>query len=305
MNIVIVAKTRMRSGVCIGGLDDESGEMIRLLPAPGSHGWPGTAPLNVGDIWRVGASPVKRTPPHNEDYAVTLEERTGVMNTLRAFITNRHIPWVCGCDDLFDGLIRFTAKGHGFISMRAGVPRNSVGFWVLPAPLRLEKVDGRPYYVLAGSDPPISIKYVGLGQPTALLPEGRLVRLSLARWWTPEHAPHMEPRCYLQLSEWYADEQYELRQGTRSTLMILHAKARKLHADHGDGWVEYDAKDLQAEDWFDDWDRYAEDNPWEYCDDPADNFDTTWGGTFVSGSDDPPGEQIGSDYATDNDDDPG
>jgi hypothetical protein len=47
------------------------------------------------------------------------------------------------------------------------------------------------------------VKYVGMDDPAALIPNGALVRFSLARW--HQFLPGVdELRCYLQLSGWYA-----------------------------------------------------------------------------------------------------
>ncbi|MFH1320564.1 MAG: hypothetical protein ABII90_07920 [Bacteroidota bacterium] len=45
-----------------------------------------------------------------------------------------------------------------------------------------------------------NISYVGFQNPVDKIPAGTLVRISLARWWSPNED---EERCYLQLSGWY------------------------------------------------------------------------------------------------------
>ncbi|MDA7765818.1 hypothetical protein N8917_00595 [bacterium] len=47
--------------------------------------------------------------------------------------------------------------------------------------------------------------------------------------------------------------------------------------------------DLEEEEWYAEWDE--------------DDFDDSWGGTFLSGSDDPPGEVYGSDFGDDSSED--
>jgi len=296
MIVVIAAKTRMWDGVCIGGINEESGELIRLLPKAGAHGWPKSTMIEVGDIWQVRATPVECNPPHVEDYVVNLEEKVGEMRTMRAFVTNRHDPWIGDPHVLFDGLIRFTARGRGFISKRYGVPRNSVGFWMSPSPLKLVMIYGKPYYTAVGITPPIAIKYVGVGKPEEELPAGRVIRLSLARWWSPTDAPNMELRCYLQLSGWYSDEAYESRAQVELLTVSPTAKPEEVHDDYGDDWVEYDSGEYEEEDWHEEFSHYDDYNPWE------DN-DNSWGGMFISGSDDPPGEIYGSDFGDDSSDD--
>lgn len=53
----------------------------------------------------------------------------------------------------------------------------------------------------------VSKQIVYKGNQTALevIPKGRLIRLSLAKWWKPEDSD-IEARCYLQLSGWYEDQ---------------------------------------------------------------------------------------------------
>ena len=47
-----------------------------------------------------------------------------------------------------------------------------------------------------------SSKYVGLQPTEDIIPKGTLLRVSLARWWSPNDV-EVENRCYLQLSGWY------------------------------------------------------------------------------------------------------
>ena len=289
MIVVIAAKTRMWNGVCIGGINEESGELIRLLPKAGAHGWPKSTMIEVGNIWQVRATPAKHIPPHVEDYVVNLEEKVGEMRTMRSFVTNRHDPWIGDPHVLFDRLIRFTARGHGFISKRYGVPCNSVGFWMSPSPLKFVKIKGKPYYTVVGITPPIEIKYVGVGKPEEELPVGRIIRLSLARWWSPRDAPNMERRCYLQLSGWYSDEAYESRTQVELQTVSPTTEPKEVHDGYGDDWVEYASGEYEEEDWHEVFSYYN-----DY--DPCDGKDSSLGGMVVPGSDDPPGEVYGSDY---------
>ena len=60
--------------------------------------------------------------------------------------------------------------------------------------------------------PPRGMKYVGEESPIKVIPAGTLVRLSLARWWTPDSEPNDGEKCYLQLSGWYGITQQEATQ---------------------------------------------------------------------------------------------
>ena len=53
-------------------------------------------------------------------------------------------------------------------------------------------------YYLYGS---YRIKYVGFQTPLDCIPQGTVLRMSLANWWKKGDSD--EERCYLQLSGWY------------------------------------------------------------------------------------------------------
>ncbi|MBA2680911.1 MAG: hypothetical protein H0U76_21260, partial [Ktedonobacteraceae bacterium] len=48
--VLIVAKTYMQTGVCIGGLTRETNKSVRLLAVNGSHQSTDTS-LDVGQVW--------------------------------------------------------------------------------------------------------------------------------------------------------------------------------------------------------------------------------------------------------------
>lgn len=200
MKVLIVARTRMAGSPrrCIGGIaaDDRP---VRLLTASGEH-HPGSSPLKVGDLWELEWQPVRDViPPHVEDVRVVKSRRIGPQQNLGDHLRGRVRPWRGGFSQLFDGLIRWTAKGNGFVSKQIGVPDHSTGFWIPDRDLFLRQ-DGKHFdYQPEGR----GLSYVGEREPPAEIPAGTLVRVSLARWWRQEGARDLEKRCYLQLSEWY------------------------------------------------------------------------------------------------------
>ncbi len=200
MKVVIVGKTRKGSGACVGAMAAESSQSLRLLlphdrPVPLSTGW------EVGTIWDIDCEVVDGlTPPHTEDVIVHRQRFIGYQENLTAFILERVSPWRGSPECLFNGLVRFTRGGRGYIAERIGIPSMSTGFWIPDRPLRA-RIDGANVYFVYGAGGPVKeIKYVGLVQPPEVIHAGSVVRVSLAGWWNPEDAPTLEQRCYLQLS---------------------------------------------------------------------------------------------------------
>jgi hypothetical protein len=103
---------------------------------------------------------------------------------------------------LFDGKIRFTRSGAGYISPD-DVPVGATGFWIADSKLTLAE-DGQgnsAYYSNSGVR---HLSYVGTQEAIEEIGAGQLVRVSLARWWRPRDAdPSFEFRCYAQLSGWF------------------------------------------------------------------------------------------------------
>ena len=52
MKVVIVGKTKMHGGVCIGAIAIDSLESMRLIP-PGQACNPTSTPFAIGDLWDV------------------------------------------------------------------------------------------------------------------------------------------------------------------------------------------------------------------------------------------------------------
>jgi hypothetical protein len=188
--------------VCVGGLTND-GESVRLMNQNCSSNLAQNSPYQVGEWWDVEfASCGEQRPPHIEDVAVTAAKRIGEISDITAFVSSVVKPWQGCIDCLFDGKIQFTGPGAGYIS-EPDIPSNAIGFWVPDRGLKLEQ----DYRERSGYYPDGDIRhlnYVGVEAPIRRIEPGRLVRVSLARWWRPENAdPGFELRCYAQLSGWY------------------------------------------------------------------------------------------------------
>lgn len=202
-----MSKTHMNKGnrVCVGGFDLDTGSNVRLL-THNAENQPDTTPFSIGQIWDLRV--IKRSrciPPHVEDVLVQSSSIAGNQPQMRAFIEG-NCPIVAGpLASTFDGRLRFTSGGSGYIVQSSGLPSGSVCFW-------------RPSVALARRDYDDKIKYeftqnliqrrrigwVGLQPPLPVIPAGTLLRLSLARWWKPRDAPASEEeKCFLQISGYF------------------------------------------------------------------------------------------------------
>lgn len=205
MTVLIVSKTRMHgNNVCVGGFDLEVGRNVRLLTAQG-YNQPTTTTYQIGEIWNVIYRPrVGCKPPHVEDVLVTSSSRAGVQPDLSVFIRG-NCPVVVGpLNNAFGGLLQYTGSGSAFISRGAGVPDGSVCFWEASARLRRDDFETKIRYAFRQGFANRHISFVGFQTPVDEIPQGSVVRLSMARWWKPKDAPVEEPeKCYLQLSGYY------------------------------------------------------------------------------------------------------
>jgi ATP-dependent DNA helicase RecQ len=194
MKVLIIAKTWVGNEVCVGGLDANN-RSVRLLERDGSFVAPNT--YNVGEVWDIQYTDAPGDAPHFEDVLVQSRTLVGTQPNLAAHLRRRITPWVGGIDSLYEGKLGFTGSGHGYIEA-PNIPSRSTWFWEPDRDLVV--ADDGQYYLY----PPYGIKYVGVEPPLPVIPQGTLVRVSLARWWRPRNAdPSFPLRCYLQLSGWY------------------------------------------------------------------------------------------------------
>jgi hypothetical protein len=207
MRVLIVAKTHVVRSACVGGLDLDTNRGVRLLQPNGGY-QPGTTDFEVGQIWEIECEPGRDLrPPHLEDVLVHRREFLGREKELRKVLLERVTPWRGAPNRTFEGLVRPTFHGSGYVNDIMGVPTVSTGFWQPDQRLTLSMEETGPHYHYPM--PPKSrgvhnLKYVGYAPPVEVIPTGTLVRVSLARWWRPDGAStEVEERCYMQLSGWY------------------------------------------------------------------------------------------------------
>lgn len=207
MNVLIVAKTRMGTGACIGAIT-ETGDSVRLLAADAEHNERFNLDYEIGDVWELldFGPPGELVPPHSEDIVVRAKQLRRKSGKLRAAIQRFMPPVRGGLEMLYNKMLQVSAGGRVFIG-KGAVPEWSTQFWLPNQPLRFSTSShGHFRYAYPSDEGDRYFTYVGFQTPVETIPVGMLVRVSLARWWQPRDHPEEEPRCYAQISGWYDDE---------------------------------------------------------------------------------------------------
>lgn len=198
--VLIVSKTRMRGDhVCVGGHDlDKKMRSVRLLQ-PDRTNMPADARFEIGQVWELDYQPSPDVqPPHIEDVLVDPSgaRHVDAIASLGAFLRSRVTVWT---DTPFEGKLRRTGSGTGYVPTDGPFPSHSTGYWF---PNHALDFDGDSRYVFRTDEDRRRIRYVGVADPIGRIEPGTLVRVSLARPWTPSNAPS---GLYLQISGWYAE----------------------------------------------------------------------------------------------------
>ncbi|HXF60705.1 MAG TPA: DNA helicase RecQ [Caldilineaceae bacterium] len=206
MKVLIVAKTRMGAGACIGAITDQ-GESVRLLAADEEENERFNLEYEIGDVWELTkyARPGQVTLPHVEDLIVREKQRCRKSPKLLEAIHRFMPPKTGGIDVLYEGMVRRDPRGGRAYIARPDVPPYSTQFWRPDRPLHLSTSStGRFRYTYSDSVTTHQLGYVGFQNPVEEIPAGTLVRVSLARWWAPDS--ETELRCYVQVSGWYEEQ---------------------------------------------------------------------------------------------------
>lgn len=200
MEVLIVSRTRMKNGVCCGGLNLQSGEFIRLHDHWGKN-LTESVPFQIGDVYNLNYRQAIncRPIPHIED-----KEILPNYEKLKQLSTTEFINKIDRLVDVPSGGIETILEGklrHSTFATYISpedIPQYSVCFWRPNAPLIKSGFLGKTKYWFGGSH---AINYVGFQEPIEIIPAGTLLRMSLANWWSADDIT--EKRCYLQLSGWF------------------------------------------------------------------------------------------------------
>lgn len=199
--ILIVSKTQMKNGVCVGGIDERTCELIRLHNERGGH-LPFDAPYEIGDRWEMNIETAwnVREEPHVEDKQSSPIRKIdnvgsrGIIDFVNSHDLGNRLTRG-NIQTIFEGCMNFQGT-RNFIN-RQRIPSFSTQFWIADQDLTHSVMFNKHYYVYNG----IRIKFVGYQEHVDRIPAGSLIRLSLANWWNGDESG--EDRCYLQLSGWY------------------------------------------------------------------------------------------------------
>lgn len=202
MKVVIVAKTRMGSGACVGGITFQ-GQSVRLIAPDAEYNHAFNQEYSVGDVWDVDYSVPALIPPHVENIVVHDKVRLPPIDDIAGFVEQQMTPRAGGLDVLFEGLVQQNGHGPLFIAERSGIPSFSTMFWRPDRLLQQDLSGKRIRYRYPAGDGGGTLTFVGFQEPLPEIPAGALLRVSLAHWWRPGDRLDAEPRCYVQLSGWF------------------------------------------------------------------------------------------------------
>lgn len=210
--VLIVSKTKMaQQKVCVGGIDVERHRSLRLMNENGYHETLEECPYNIFDVWDLEYIDTSTRPlPHSsEDVNVSQRKRVDILKRdidLIDFLRKSGAKIYYGhIKNVFNGYLKSTGSGSLFISTPQ-VPNHSTCFWICDQDIVRKNHQGKIKFHYKDDNHTwgYNISYVGLeDDPVDIIPQGSLIRLSLAHWWSPGDT---EERCYLQLSGYFLIE---------------------------------------------------------------------------------------------------
>ena len=209
MRVLIVAKTRMGSGACIGAIT-EKGESVRLIPFNADPHDGANGEYEVGEIWEITAEPeTSLIPPHNENIVVHKKSRLHVARDTKDLVSAVELlmpPKSGDPQELYEGLLKTTSNGSLYIAVDGDIPPYSTTFWRPDQSLTRDTEEKRIRYRYPTENGSCTLTFVGFQEPLETIPAGMLLRVSLAHRWRPKDQPDAEERHYAQLSGWFFEE---------------------------------------------------------------------------------------------------
>ena len=108
---------------------------------------------------------------------------------MTTLILEHEAPWTGGPETLFDGLVAATPNGRVYVPAGGKLPSCSTGYWIPDADLIKHVSFDRAKYLYTGGSAFNELTWAGMADPPDRISAGRLVRVSLARWFSPPSAP--------------------------------------------------------------------------------------------------------------------
>lgn len=199
--VLIVSKTQMSNGVCVGGIIEQTCELIRIHNERGGN-LSDDAPYEIGDRWEMNVEHAwnARPQPHVEDKQVSPIQKlnnVGIFGIIAFIKTHKFGAQLTKgrLEDTFEGCL--VNQGNKNFVNRDNIPSFSTQFWITDSDLIYTEQFGKHYYKYKQT----RLKFVGFQNIVNRIPAGTIIRLSLANWWDGDGSG--EDRCYLQLSGWY------------------------------------------------------------------------------------------------------
>lgn len=199
-DVIILSRTKMSGNkICVGGLDLNSGAMLRLLDETASA-LTSDFPYKIGETYTIEFAPrYYLTPPHLEDVAVYKYTLAKAYNkTDLDTVVYKNAGTFVDLRGLFSGkLLWNNNKGYALES-------DPPGFSVQIAKLNRILIKNGYDYQEFGTFNPRRVKYVGemdISKMPSLINSDTPIRFSLARPWDKDGDGVKV--CYLQLSGIY------------------------------------------------------------------------------------------------------
>ena len=209
MRVLIVAKTRMGGGACIGAIT-ETGDSVRLIPYNADPHDGANREYEIGDIWEISAEPeTSLIPPHNENIVVREKQRLHTTKDTKDLVSAIELlmpPKTGHPRELYDGLLKTTSSGSLYIAVQGDIPSYSTVFWKPDQPLTRDTEGRRIRYRYPTENGGCTLTFVGFQESLETIPAGMLLRVSLAHRWKPKDQPDAEERHYAQISGWFFQE---------------------------------------------------------------------------------------------------
>jgi hypothetical protein len=189
--------------VCVGAHDLDNGfRSLRLLTKSGMN-LRETDDIGPGEVWEVTyADHPEPDPPHVEDVLVSTGKPVETLSAqdMRAKILANESPWTGSTEELFEGTVAGTANGRLYVPSGGALPSRSTGYWIPDAELVRYVSFDKAKFLYTGNSSLNDFVWVGMREPPERIQVGRLVRMSLARYFSPGSAP---AGYYVQISDIY------------------------------------------------------------------------------------------------------
>ena len=172
MKVLIVAKTRMGGGACIGAIT-EDGESLRLIPFNEDPQDGANREYEVGQVWKISAErATDLIPPHIENVVVYEKHQLGPPNDPIGFIERFMPPKKGDPRELYEGLLQSTGSGALYIAKQSGVPPYSTTFWRPDRSLIRDTAGKRVRYRYPTENGGYTLTFVGFQEPPEVIPAG-------------------------------------------------------------------------------------------------------------------------------------